>query len=110
MTECLERVFESYGSTMSLSRQGKEISFRGFLRHFNPHTRENVEGRFSPLGEITRGRYVLLAPASTQLQEGDIVTLQNNSYMVRRTETVMLNDRQLYCWGLCVRRGEAEQW
>lgn len=110
LREEVEKIFESYGSSMTLYQQGREVQFRGFLQHFNLHTWQNMEKSFSPLGEIPRGRHVLLAPYDTEIRVGDVVDLQGIKYTLRRVEIVMCGDERLYCWGLCVERGADGQW
>lgn len=69
-----------------------------------------MEKVFSPLGQIPRGQYAVIAPASLGLQVGDVLCCNGKSYALRRVETVQFQDTALYSWGLCVERGVGTQW
>ena len=45
-----------------------------------------------------------------KLKVGDVLHCNGKSYALRRVETILFRDTPLYCWGLCVERGETKQW
>ncbi len=100
----VERVFERYGNTMILYQGERNSSFKGFLQHFDAHTWYNINREYAPLGEIPRGRHVLLAPYETELRVDDYVLLHGRQYVVRRVEIVMSDNEELYLWALCLER------
>lgn len=103
-----EKFLNRYGSEMVLERQGRKI--RAFLQKSGSVAWEYVQQKFSPLGSIPGGRYVYIGPPEPRVQEGDILTLGETAYEIRRAETVLLGDKALYCWGLCVQKGGADTW
>ena len=110
MVVTMDKVFRLYGSPIVLKSGGSEIEFRGFLHHSGSKSWENMEYRYGPLGEIPRGKHILLAPAETPVQKGDTLTSGTLQVVVRRIETVMAGDKVLYLWGLCVERGYENIW
>ena len=110
MVGLIDKVMNRYGSQIVLQREESRITFRGFLHHTASKDWHNMEKVFSPLGQIPRGQYAVLAPPTMQLQVGDILNCNGKSYALRRVETVLFRDTPIYCWGLCVERGSATKW
>ena len=65
---------------------------------------QNMEGAFSPLGQIPRGQYLCILPAGTPGGEGNILRLQGKCYEIRRLEPVYYGTQTAYLWGLCVEK------
>ncbi len=110
MKRMVERAISHFGCPMILLQGSVRVSFRGILRRFEVHAWTNQQRKFGPLGELPRGRYVLLAPQETELRDGDTLVFQGISYEVRRADVVRMGEKTLYCWGLCVEKGSAEPW
>lgn len=110
MEGLVEQVIGRYGSQLKLQRGSTVQPFRGFFHHTASKDWHNMEKVFSPLGQIPRGQYAVIAPAALKLKVGDILHCNGKSYALRRVETILFRDTPLYCWGLCVERGEAKQW
>lgn len=110
MNRLVEKVLERYGSQIFLQREGKLLGFRGFFHHTASRDWHNMEKVFSPLGQIPRGQYAIIAPAALGLKVGDILEHNGKSYGLRRVETILYRDEELYSWGLCVERGATTQW
>lgn len=110
MNRLVEQVLTRYGSEIFLHREEKRLGFRGFFHHTASRDWHNMEKVFSPLGQIPRGQYAIIAPATLGLKVGDILEHNGKSYGLRRVETILFRDEALYCWGLCVERGATTEW
>ena len=110
MNALVEKVLERYGSRIVLHRGEERLGFRGFFHHTASKDWHNMEKVFSPLGQIPRGQYAIIAPASLGLKVGDILEHNGKSYSLRRVEIILVRDEALYSWGLCVERGATSQW
>lgn len=105
MVYTIDKVLKKYGSGITVQRQGASLAFQGFLQHFRSKSQENTQRSFGPLGEIAKGRYILLAPMQPELEVGDTLIRKDLRVIIRRLETVEVNGRPAYRWGLCVEKG-----
>ncbi len=105
MVYAMEAVLRRYGSSLVLRREGEDIPFRGFLQHSRSKSWQNMEHQAGPMGKIPRGQYVLILPMEPEIAEGDTVVQDALAVQVRRIETVMLGDKSMYRWGLCIKKG-----
>jgi hypothetical protein len=110
MKGLVEQVLSRYGSQIVLQRGEEKTCFRGFFHHTASRDWHNMEKVFSPLGQIPRGQYALIAPATLGLKVGDVLEHNGKSYGLRRVETILFRDTALYSWGLCVERGATTEW
>lgn len=105
MVVTMDKIFHRYGSRILLKRGASETEFRGFLQHYDSKSWQNMDHAYGPLGEIPRGKHVLLAPAELSVVEGDTLIMGSLEVVVRRVEAVMAGDRVMYLWGLCAGNG-----
>ena len=105
MVYTIDRILKKYGTGLLLRHGQQEESFRGFLQPSHSKNWQNMEKKFSPLGQIPAGQHVLLAPPNINAERGDIVVLGEKCYVLRRLEKVMYGDKLLYIWGLCGEKG-----
>ena len=110
MDSAIARAMERYGSTITLVRSGEQTEFRGFLQHSGSKSWQNMRSQYGPLGQLPGGQYVLVAPVSPGLLEGDTLVLGDRTVVIRRLETVMRGDRAVYQWGLCEQAGGEDTW
>ncbi len=105
MQTLVEKLLMRWGTDMVLVQEGREIPFRGLLQHSGSKSRQNTQREFSPLGQVPDGEYAFFGPGGLSVAEGDILLLQGKCYELRRLEQVMLRNKPLYTWGLCVQKG-----
>lgn len=105
MQKVVERILRQYGNTITLRRTGEDCTFRGFLNHTGSHSWQNMQKKYSPLGELPGGQYVLLAPLEPVLKRGDLLLVDGRRYRIRRLEKECLGSEALCQWGLCVEEG-----
>ncbi len=110
MRAVIERIIESYGSTVTAVQGAQEQSFRAFLQPVTSKSWQNMERVFGPLGEIPRGQYLYLGPAAQDVSQADCLRCGGTDYLVRRAEPILVGDEALYLWGLCVRKGADDPW
>lgn len=106
----INKVLDRYGSEMTLHRQDKTISFRGFLQPFRSKSLRNTRENATILGIYAAGQYVLLAPGDLAVEAGDTVNWGEQFYAVKQAETVMAVGVVAYRWCICVRKGGEDTW
>lgn len=110
MVLTIEKVLRRYGSRLTLHGGDKTVVFHGFLQHSGSRSWYNMEPRYSPLGQIPRGKYILLAPVETPVSVGDTLDDGCTTVTVRRIENVKMGDNAIYLWGLCEEKGGEDHW
>ena len=106
----INKLLSRHGTNMQLIRGEESLEFRAFLHHTGSKMWHNMEKAFSPLGQIPRGQYAVIAPERIDLRIGDSLCWGGRRFAVRRIETVLYRQTPLYRWGLCVERGSEEPW
>lgn len=110
MQKALQKIFVYWGCELKLKNGTGETPFRGFLQHSQSKSWQNMQKEFSPLGEIPRGQYTLIAPPELAAQVGDTLARGKKRYVLQRVETMMYENEPLYIWGLCVEKGGEDSW
>ena len=105
MHRMVDKLINEYGTDLVLTCNGEEKAARGFFRAVNSHSVMSMEGAATPLGELSRGQYTYIGPASLPIREGDLVTVDGKTYRFRRTEPYYHKNQILYHWGLCMQKG-----
>ena len=95
-----------YGNEMLLIQGEQRWTVRAFLQETRSKNLDNAQREFSPLGEICKGLYVYIGPADPLAGMGDRIKFRQRYFEVRRAEPVMVKDETVYCWALCVERGD----
>ena len=101
---------ETYGTSLTILREGTEKTVRGFFRTVNSKSWQSMESEATLLGEISRGQYVYIGPVEAQVQEGDTLRLGGKEYLFRRVEVYRYREESLYQWGMCVEKGVNDTW
>lgn len=110
MRQSIEGLFRSYGSTVSICKGKSKLTIRAFLQPITSRNWMNIEHLFKSGGEIPRGRYIYIGPASAEIVDCDYMQMDQKRFRVRRTDTVYMGDTALYRWALCVEGGYDEAW
>ncbi len=110
MRKTAEKILRRYGSPITLRRVEKDTELWGFMEHTASLGWQNMQGVYSPLGEIPRGQYLLLLPIEPLLEKEDLLFRGGTWYRVRRVEKVFYRDEAIYCWCLCEEGGKADNW
>lgn len=108
MRKLMDSVLHRYGSTAQVQTAAGTETVKVFFRNVNSDAWQNVERMFSSLGEVPRGRYICLLPASVRVAAEDTLTLGGKSYQLRRVEQIIVADQLMGKWCLCVERGGEE--
>lgn len=90
-----------YGDELKVLREDEILEFRGFLQHFDSHSRQNMEFTYGPLGQIPKGQYILMVPVAPKLRVGDVICRGELRVILRRLELFTVGDQPVYYWGLC---------
>ena len=110
MRQTVEKIMSQHGTDLTIVSTLGEKTVRGFFRAVNSKSWQSMESEASLLGEITRGQYVYMGPATAAIKEGDTLMLGDRSYLFRRTELYYYGNQAVYQWGLCVEKGVNDTW
>ena len=110
MERYIKEILAQYGAILTVCHGETQTACRGFLRPVTGKYWQNMEHVFSDIGQVPRGQYVYLGPPEVPLVQGDRVILEGTAYLVRRGECILLGDRCLYYWGLCIQEGTEDTW
>lgn len=112
MWATIEKVIKRYGTTFTVLRGDETREIKGIMQIVGAASRQNMRTEFTPLGEVPRGRYLLLAPLESEIEKGDVLVKgdEKRYYTVCRVEKIWYKEKGLYFWCLCEERGEPGQW
>ena len=105
MQRALDKMIRRYGNAAVLVQDGQRNYIRAFLQETRSKSQENAQRDYSPLGEVCKSLFVYIGPASPMAAAGDRLEYQQRYFEVRRSAPVMVGNKILCCWGLCVERG-----
>lgn len=106
MLRMINGLIDRYGTKLSVD--GETVS--SFFYSVNSRSWQNMEQVFGPLGEIPRGQYICILPGAVSVTAGDVVTVRQKSYRIRRVEDMCAGDDVVYRWCLCVEKGGDDTW
>ena len=95
---------------MTLVQGTASTAIRAFVRESGSKSQGSAEVDMTLLGQVPKGLYVYIGPVKPEAKAGDQLIFQGKILELRRTELVVLGDEAVYCWGLCVEKGEESQW
>ncbi len=110
MKNMVDKIMRTYGTPLTLYRNGEKIGLRGFLQPNGSRSWQNTEINVVPLGIIPNGQYLYIGPVTPAAEEGDVLIMDNRIYELRQSEPVMYRDQLIYRWGLCVEKGGEDKW
>ena len=103
-------ILRQHGTAMELTRGGETITVKVFFQPVRSKSWQSMVNQATPLGEVIRGQYIYIGPADVAVSEGDILTVGNKSYFLRRVELYRYGDEAVYTWGMCVEKGVNDTW
>ena len=110
MQKMVNTILRQHGTAMTLTRGETEFRVRGFFQPVRSKSWQSLVDQSTPLGEIFRGQYIYIGPADVAVSEGDILTVEGNSYFLRRVEKYLYRGEPVYTWGMCVEKGVNDTW
>ena len=110
MKSMVSKIIRQYGTDMTLTGEGKNMTVRAFFRAVNSKSWQSMESQATLLGEISRGQYAYIGPAEAGVCEGDTLVLGDREYLFRRVEPYYYGNEAVYLWGLCVEKGVNDTW
>ena len=105
MRTLVEKLLARWGTELTLKQAGQEIPLRGLIQHSRSKSLQNMRGEYSPIGRIPGGKYIYIGPVEPAAAAGDLLILEETTYVLRRVERVWVRNKPVYCWGLCVEQG-----
>ena len=110
MRKMVNTILRQHGTSMLLTRSGESTAVKGFFQPVRSKSWQSLVDQATPLGEVFRGQYVYIGPADVAVSEGDILTVGDKSYFLRRVELYRYGDEPAYTWGMCVEKGVNDTW
>ena len=105
-----EKILRKFGRELTVEREGESLVFQGFFHHTGSKDWHNMEKAYTPLGQIPRGQYLVMAPIDANLAMGDVIGCDGRRFSIRRVETETFRQNRIYSWALCVELGKEDQW
>ncbi len=106
MLKAFNTLLDRYGTPLTIG----EETVKGIFFSVNSQSWQNMDQSYSSLGEIPRGQYICVLPATASAAAGDTVNVGEKTYQFRRIEDMRFRDSVLYRWCLCVERGGDDPW
>ena len=103
-------ILRQYGTKIQLTHGGVERTVKGFFQAVRSKSWQSMVNLETPLGEVFRGQYIYMGPADVETAEGDLLTVGEKSYFLRRVEQYFYGDEAVYTWGMCVEKGVNDTW
>lgn len=110
MQRMVSGILRQHGTKMTLTHGGSTVTVRGFFQPVRSKNWQSIVAQETPLGEVVRGQYIYIGPADVAAFEGDILTVGEKSYFLRRVERYRYGDEDAYIWGMCVEKGVNDTW
>ena len=110
MQKAVVALMKKYGSPMTLIHEDTSQEIRAFLQETRSKSHVITYRRYSILGETPQGMFVYIGPAEPMAKTGDQLVCGGRRFELRRAEPVMAGSRPVYCWGMCIEKGEADIW
>ena len=110
MTQMVNTILRQYGTTIQITGAGGERTVKGFFQPVRSRSLQSIVNQETPLGEVFRGQYIYIGPGDAPVQEGELLTLGEKHYYLRRVEPYYYGDQTVYIWGLCVEKGVNDTW
>ena len=106
MEQVLEGIIKRYGTEVLWRHGEQEEALRGFFQSVTNRSWQKLLRKVGPLGEVDTSLYVYIGAVSPVLSVGDMLTVGDRSYRIRRTEILYSHEGPAYLWALCVRKGD----
>lgn len=105
VTETLKKYVEKYGTTVSLSSDGKVFGtpYRAFIQPLRYKNKMYLMGVRSKLGWIDQSHYLYIGPAEkdvASLTSAARIRSQNENFYIVKAENVHLGDNIFYNWAV----------
>lgn len=110
MHRMVNTILRQYGTTVRITRASGEETVKGFFQPVRAKSWQSLVSEETPLGEVNRRQYIFIGSGELDLEEGDVLTVGEKHYCLRRTEKYFYADQAVYTWGMCVEKGGDGTW
>jgi hypothetical protein len=110
MRKMVSGILQQHGTRITLTHGEESVTVRAFFQPVRSKSWQSLMDQETPLGEVFRGQYIYIGPADVEACEGDILTVGDKSYFLRRIEPYRYGDEVVYIWGMCVEKGVNDTW
>ena len=110
MKDLIKKLIKDYGSDAIVTYNGVAYSSKVFFQLVTSKSWQNMERMVDTGGIIPRGRYLFIAPPELASKPVECLIVGGRAYTVRRADTILYRNEQLFTWGLCVEGGDMDPW
>ena len=110
MKALFESILQGWGSLVTVRDGQSARTYRALVQPVTETGWQNAKKVIETLGRIQKGQYVYFGPAGMALSVGQKLETQEQTYIVRRSETMYLADQAVYVWALLVKAGGEAAW
>ncbi len=110
MKHTINRLIQTYGSTVTVVREDSSVSVRAFLQLVTSKSWQNMERMIPSGGQIKRGQFLYIGPADVEINDAVRLECGGRVFRVRRADGILFRDEPLFIWGLCVEGGPEDLW
>ena len=106
MRQTVDAILRQYGTGIRISGSGGDRTVKGFFQPVRAKSWQSLEAVATPQGIETRRQYVCIAPGDLEITEGEVLTVGQKGYVLRRAEKYYYGDQAVYTWCMCVEQLE----
>lgn len=110
MQRMVNTILRQYGTEIQITGTGGERTVKGFFQPVRSKSWQSLVNQETPLGEVFRGQYIYIGPGDQPVFEGELLSLGEKRYFLRRVEKYYYGDQAVYTWGMCVEKGVNDTW
>lgn len=110
----VESSFERYATQMYLSKNGKEIAFKGFLQPLRYKNKMYLSNVSTELSYNNTRKFLLISPVEIDIQNADgyesLIRTDMLNLCIDHSELVYFKNEPLYCWSIVhvMEKGESD--
>ena len=86
------------------------VDVKGFFQPVRSKSWQSLVNADTPLGQVSRKQYIYMGPVDVETAEGDLLTVGQKQYLLRRVEQYYYGDAAVYTWAMCIEKDVNETW
>lgn len=102
----VEKLLKQYG--VEIAVQGQTV--RALFQPVTGKLERLAEPEVGPLGTESRNRYIYIGPVEPELREDMSLSVGEKQCLVRAVHRICGDNGPVYCWALCVEKGQEDRW
>ena len=98
----VEKLLRQYGMEIRVGNQAARGLFQPVTGKLDRMALQDP----GPAGLQSRGRYIYIGPLEPEVREDMVLTVAGGDYTVRSARQIPGINGPLYCWAMCVEKGQ----